>query len=151
MSPTRGTRRPYKLIVRLISVTCALSVMLIYSLSTNSKSDLSLSSSRLSANSHEAAAPLTGRRLFSYEPVESSNFFGNGSDPTPSGDDDGGDNCTAPRSHHVGYNDSCAFVTEECSGEWVLFDYLKFILCDMRHVQVSLSVVWLAKVWPVCV
>jgi hypothetical protein len=30
-------------------------------------------------------------------------------------------------------------VLDQCQ-DWVLFDYLRFILCDMKHVQVGRSI-----------
>ena len=153
MSPATGGRRPYRLTVRVISVICALSVMAIYSLST-SKTRNHAQPAPVSQQNIRAAAPapgssprLTGRRLFQYSNSHFdeydtsdyllSNFNGGDSD----NDDDNGsgdgdqDNCTAPRSHHAGYNDSCSFVLDQCQ-DWVLFDYLRFILCDMKHIQV---------------
>ena len=57
-----------------------------------------------------------------------------------SGDDE--DNCTKPREPHAGYNDSCDYVLDQCSGskEVSLINYLSFVLCDLRGVQVSLDV-----------
>ena len=97
----------------------------------------------------DAPAPgprLTGRRLFQYSALANSRFDGaldyvisdSDSDDDDNGSDNGDqDNCTAPRGHHKGYNDSCSFVLDQCSGNWVLFDYLRFVLCDMKHVQVA--------------
>lgn len=155
MSPATGGRRPYRLTVRIISVICALSVMAIYSLSTSkTRNHAPAPVSQQNIAIHEgAAAPapgssprLTGRRLFQYsnsyfDEHGTSDYLLSDSDGGDSDDDDDGsgdgdqDNCTAPRSHHVGYNDSCSFVLDQCQ-DWVLFDYLRFILCDMKHVQV---------------
>lgn len=159
MPPAASTRRPYKLTVRLISVVLALGVMAIYSVSTKKGHQqlLHRDSSLVEGEMGSRASPvyLTGRRLFSHEGVDSdadelatsastviTEYSPVTNASTGPGDDDGGgdgdqDNCTAPRGHHPGYNDSCTFVREQCSGEWVLFDYLGFILCDMMHVQVS--------------
>lgn len=153
-----GGRRPYKLTVRIISVICALSVMAIYSLSTSKTRNRvdhhlvrSSSPQQNLAIHEEADAPapgprLTGRRLFQYSALANSRFDGasdyvigeSDSDDDDNGSDNGDqDNCTAPRGHHKGYNDSCSFVLDQCSGNWVLFDYLRFVLCDMKHVQVA--------------
>lgn len=156
MSPAVSTRRPYKLTVRLISVFLALGVMAIYSVATKKPGHRQLlyrDSSFAEDDVGLRASPvyLTGRRLFSYAAVDSdadqlatSDYqpltmitYGPGQGDDDSGGDDGDDNCTAPRGYHPGYNDSCMFVKEECSGEWVLFNYLSFILCDMMHVEVS--------------
>ena len=154
MSPTTGGRRPHRLTVRIISVICALSVMAIYSLSTSkarSHAHLVQSSSQQNLIDEVAAHPaprLTGRRLFQYSALANSRLddldYGasdyilgdsdDGDDDNGSGDADQ-DNCTAPRGHHEGYNDSCSFVLDQCQN-WVLFDYLRFVLCDMKHVQV---------------
>ena len=156
-------RRPYKLTVRLISVVLALGVMAIYSASVATEKpghvqllhrDSSLAEDEVGFRA--SPAYLTGRRLFSYAAVDSdadelstSDYqsltkatSGPGQGDGDSGDDGDQDNCKAPRGHHAGYNDSCTFVQEECSGEWVLFDYLSFILCDMMHVEVSPRSLW---------
>ena len=152
MIPTRG-RRPYRLTVRIISVVCALCVMAIYSrtlVNRQSQTHLAVaqSSSRaqnLALDEAEVAAPhmLIGRRLFQYSTLadfpDKNLDDGDGGE---SGDNQQQDNCTAPRSPHQGYNDSCSFVLAECSGNWVLFDYLRFVLCDMRHAQVCKCRVW---------
>ena len=144
MNPTSG-RRPYKLTVRFVSVICALSVMAIYSLSTKTQRHASAvhsstRSSSLDINGAAASPRLTGRRLFQYSALANSDTiptdFEDDDDDDDDSDDGDQDNCTAPRSHHAGYNDSCSFVLDQCSGEWVLFDYLRFILCDMKHIQV---------------
>lgn len=139
-------------------MVCALSVMAIYSLSTSksrNRVDLVHNSSpqRYLALDEEPDAPapgprLTGRRLFQYSALANSRRgFDDASDhivgDSDGDDDDNGggsddqDNCTAPRGHHKGYNDSCSFVLDQCSGNWVLFNYLRFVLCDMKHVQVA--------------
>ena len=128
--------------------------MAIYSLSTSkarSHAHLVQSSSQQNLIDEVAAHPaprLTGRRLFQYSALANSRLddldYGasdyilgdsdDGDDDNGSGDADQ-DNCTAPRGHHEGYNDSCSFVLDQCQN-WVLFDYLRFVLCDMKHVQV---------------
>ena len=132
MSPSR--RHPYKLAVRFLSVACALGVMLIYSLTASKSSSYPGHSSLDSSFSNEAEmSSRTGRRLFSYEPAVDDSL-GDGTDSLTA--DGNSTDCEAPRSEHAGYNDSCSYVKDQCSGEWVLFDYLGFILCDMKHVQV---------------
>ncbi len=66
----------------------------------------------------------------------------NDDDPTtpPLGDDDG-DNCTNPRGTHDGYNDSCAFVQDQCQDEAALVNYLSFVLCDLASLEVRLDAV----------
>lgn len=157
MAPTTGGRRPYRLTVRIISVICALSVMAIYSLSTaktrnhaalvSQQNELNLAVHEAKGAAAPAPGPVTGRRrLFQYSALANSRFD-RASDyvlgDSDSGDDDNGsggdadqDNCTAPRAHHEGYNDSCSFVLDQCQ-DWVLFDYLRFVLCDLKHVQVA--------------
>ena len=152
-----SVRRSYRFSVRLISVVCALSVMAIYSKLSSKDGQHLLVSRDPSPNDdgeEVAVAGLPnrpGRRLFSYSPARyeaEANptvyyLLGDDNGGDDDDDDSGGDdsdNCTAVRGHHAGYNDSCTFVKEMCSGEWVLFDYLGFILCDMRRVQVSLDV-----------
>ena len=49
------------------------------------------------------------------------------------------DNCSLPREPHPGYNDSCSYVLDQCSGEASLVNYLSFVLCDLHSVQVSLN------------
>ena len=56
-----------------------------------------------------------------------------GNDDDGDGDDD---NCTLPRSHK-NYNDSCSFVLDNCGDQYQLFNYLKFVLCDLSAVQVT--------------
>ena len=51
--------------------------------------------------------------------------------------DSGGDNCTKPRNHHEGYNDSCSFVLAVCGDKASLINYLAFTLCDLEYVQVG--------------
>ena len=51
------------------------------------------------------------------------------------GDDDD-DNCTKPRHAHAGFNDSCDFVRQRCQGEMQLINYLTFVTCDLKHIQV---------------
>jgi sodium/potassium/calcium exchanger 6 len=53
------------------------------------------------------------------------------------------DNCSLPREPHPGYNDSCSYVLDQCSGEASLINYLSFVLCDLHSVQV-LGYVFLA-------
>ena len=118
-------------------------VMAVYSLSTkNSHTQTVHSSSRkdiTSIRDELKVSPRTGRRLFYYPTIDQDSdppVMTDGGNSSSGGGDDG-DDCKAPRGHHEGYNDSCSFVLDKCSGEWVLFNYLRFILCDMRHVQVS--------------
>ena len=82
---------------------------------------------------HDAIA--SRRHLLSLDDNESVYFVT--SSPPPLGDDDDGDNCTAPRGDHVGYNDSCAFVLDQCQDEVSLINYLAFTLCDMANVLVG--------------
>ena len=49
-------------------------------------------------------------------------------------------NCTAPRDEHVGYNNSCDFILDQCGDELQLFNYLKLVLCNLSEVQVSSSI-----------
>ena len=46
------------------------------------------------------------------------------------------DNCTNPRNPPAEYNSSCNFVKKECGHKAELFDYLQFMLCDIRKAQV---------------
>jgi len=53
------------------------------------------------------------------------------------GDDDEDDtNCTLPRSHK-NYNDSCSFVLDNCQDQYQLFNYLRFVSCNLSAVQVT--------------
>lgn len=60
--------------------------------------------------------------------------------PPVGDDDDDGDNCTAPRGVHPGYNDSCLFVLDQCQDEVTLINYLSFALCTLANVEVCPSV-----------
>lgn len=59
---------------------------------------------------------------------------GNGSEIL--GDDSDSDNCTKLRDHH-GYNDTCEFVRNNCQDEGQLFNYLGFVTCQMKDLQVG--------------
>ena len=50
-------------------------------------------------------------------------------------DDDISD-CRNPLHPPMGYNDSCGYVRDRCSGKKALVNYLSFIMCDLRHVKV---------------
>lgn len=50
-------------------------------------------------------------------------------------DDDTSD-CHNPLHPPMGYNDSCWYVRDHCSGKTSLINYLSFIMCDLSHVKV---------------
>ena len=51
-------------------------------------------------------------------------------------------NCTAPKDHHVGYNNSCDFILDQCGDELQLFNYLKLVLCDFSRAEVCIVLCW---------
>lgn len=87
---------------------------------------------------HDAIAPQ--RHLLSLDDNSyHDNVYVVTSSPPPLGDDDDDDNCTAPRGEHDGYNNSCAFVLDQCQDEVSLVNYLAFVLCDLADVQVCIE------------
>ena len=139
--------------VRVVSVLCALIVMAIYTLhirtapsnpqvppaNSVSRGLLSglytrlITSRAADVGNENYLHP--GRHLLSLE--DGSNLDDSPTTP-PSGDDDSDNNCTAPRGDHHGYNDSCAFVLDQCQDAASLVDYLAFVLCDFANIQVWL-------------
>ena len=135
--------------VRVVSVLCALIVMAIYTLlintspsnphvpSTNSVSKSLLSGLYTRLVASRAADAETdiyshpGRHLLSFE---DDSYLDDSPTTPPQGDSD--DNCTAPRADHDGYNDSCAYVLDQCQDEASLVNYLAFVLCDFANIQV---------------
>ena len=75
--------------------------------------------------------PTQRRHLLSFEDTSDNDNY-----PSLFGDSSDEDNCTDPRGHHHGYNDSCDFVLGECGGEAALINYLSFVLCDFATVEV---------------
>lgn len=135
---------PYKPAVRVLSVLCALLLMYVYSLTkvptTVEKSSqaprdairishlaekIKESSPHESFNTIPKGSILLGRHLLSED-------LGGGV-----GDEDNGTECSSPRDEHNGYNSSCDYVLDQCGGEAQLFDYLRFVTCDLKHAQVS--------------
>ena len=50
---------------------------------------------------------------------------------------EGRGNCTNPRHPPQNYKSSCDFVRTECAEKAELIDYMAFVVCDLRSVQVS--------------
>ena len=132
------SRKQIRWTVRIASALCALFFMHLYSSSVKEPHKLLKTSGNSGrqlqgwtvGNQHHLEgelraddlvhAPLHGvnRRLLSYS---------NGSHDNGGGGDS--DNCTAPRTPHPGYDDSCSFVLQECGDEVQLINYMAFILC----------------------
>lgn len=140
------TRRPgfaYRPAVRAVSVVCALAVMLLYSL-TRVPSNPKVSSSDHNERRDSSALPETDRSspsvrqrhlLSSYEyDLDRATIVSLMDSDT--GNDSNGTECTSPRDSHQNYNSTCAYVLEQCGDQAQLFDYLRFVLCDLSHVQV---------------
>lgn len=136
-------RRPgaaYKPAVRIVTVVCTLYAMYLYSISRKPKVILESAPHRLKngAGGVFNSAPLSRvvedsflgkkRHLLSY--TLNSHEDGSG------GEGDDSSNCTSPRDPHRGYNSSCSFILDQCGEQAQLFNYLKFILCDLSHIQV---------------
>ena len=130
-----SSRRPgagYKPAVRVVSVLCALGFMLVYSLSkTPAKLEPVLGGHTdqqllAHAGARRGPARAASRHLLS---SDSEDYLGVADDDD--GDDGNKTKCSTPRSNHPGYNDSCAYVLHECKDEVVLFNYMRFILCDL--------------------
>ncbi len=120
----RTRRATSRWIVRAISVSCALLVMYMYSTATLRHTDALSSSYGEDSIAGSWNGIHANRHLMSAE-------LGNGSSESDE------DKCTKPWSHH-GYNDSCEFVKNECKNTVQLFNYLGFVVCQMKGLQVRL-------------
>ena len=142
-------RRQIRWIVRIVSALCAVLFMYTYSRAVNQPHKLleSSSNSKLwqsldvgGGSLHHLQGDLEREMEQSWVPLAPNGVnrhllsFSNGSHGS------GGDNCSAPRAPHPGYNNSCDFVLQECSGNVQLINYLAFVLCDLQHVQVLESI-----------
>ena len=119
-------RRQSRTFVRVISAVCALFFVYVYStmkqLHFTNTGDSGPDSDG-GPHSWETAG-ISSRRLLT---------MGNSS----LGDDDS-DNCTDPKHPPSQYSDSCSFVRHQCQSEKQLVDYLGFVVCQMKEVQVCM-------------
>jgi hypothetical protein len=137
------SRRP---VVRVVSVLFALGVMLLYSLSRGKVNHGPLNSfDNRNTIESEAKNSEHGRHLLSYLASHGDSLHSQVEDGDDGSGGGGGggdeDNCTFPgRDDHPGYNTSCEFVLDVCGDEAQLFDYLRFIVCDLPSgIKVNLS------------
>ena len=163
METARGARGRCRWGVRMVSATLALMIMYFYGSLRQPRDGITTDSSKLFRNqqvqgqrvyvnqmSHAVnpddiqypdrlsdyvtQSDSTGRHLLTLNPDHQS-------DGLLGDDDDDSDNCTKLRHTHAGFNDSCDFVRRQCQGEMQLINYLSFILCDLKHIQVYIAVV----------
>lgn len=159
-----AVRRPgacYKPAVRVVSVLCALGFMFAYSLSkapTRTATEEGHGQEEqaghvpLSLNTHKSDSVLSwkvaSRHLLAHDvsyigedssgdSIDEFNLTNSSSDSvTP---------CFSPRDEHVGYNSSCDYVLDQCGDEAQLFNYLRFILCNLAppiRVRMTAEGVW---------
>ncbi len=126
----------YRPAVKFVTILCVLLFLYFYKSSSTPAGSLSAATRGVE---EVDSVPAPRRRLLLYA---ESDQLGDSDDGDDDGDDDDDQtNCTLPRAHK-GYNNSCSFVLSNCDDQYQLFNYLKFVLCDLGSVQVISNLKW---------